>query len=224
MVAAGKKLTYVDVPVAEYGIFKAGGAFLPMLPDYPDDRISYCLEDAGSRFVVTTREIKEEKKELFSEGKHTVVTVEDFADGADTENLKLEVPVDSLAYIIYTSGSTGRPKGVMIEHRNLCNFVDANPKNHETAYLVNYGKTALAVASISFDFSLMEMHVPLCNGRSVCIATEEEIYNPLLLLKLIEENHVDAILGTPSFIFWIIQRIPCTASFERESRPVWKFD
>ena len=93
----------------------------------------------------------------------------------------------SLAYIIYTSGSTGRPKGVMIEHRNLCNFVDANPKNHETAYLVNYGKTALAVASISFDFSLMEMHVPLCNGRSVCIATEEEIYNPLLLLKLIED-------------------------------------
>ncbi|MGN0154558.1 MAG: amino acid adenylation domain-containing protein, partial [Lachnospiraceae bacterium] len=190
----------VDVPVAEYGIFKAGGAFLPMLPDYPDDRISYCLEDSESRFVVTTKEIKEEKKELFSKGKYTVVTVEDFADGADTENLKLEVPVDSLAYIIYTSGSTGRPKGVMIEHRNLCNFVDANPKNHETAHLANYGKTALAVASISFDYSLMEMHVPLCNGRVVCIATEEEIYNPLLLLKLIEENHVDAILGTPSFI------------------------
>ncbi|MGN0342742.1 MAG: amino acid adenylation domain-containing protein [Roseburia sp.] len=190
----------VDVPVAEYGIFKAGGAFLTMLPDYPDDRISYCLEDAGSRFVVTTKEIKEQKKELFSKGNYTVVTVEDFAEGADTENLKLEVPVDSLAYIIYTSGSTGRPKGVMIEHRNLCNFVNDNPKNHETAHLVHYGKTALAVASISFDFSLMEMHVPLCNGRSVCIATEEEIYSPLSLLKLIEENHVDAILGTPSFI------------------------
>ena len=190
----------VDVPVAEYGILKAGGAFLPMLPDYPDDRISYCLKDSGSRFVVTTKDIREEKKELFEKEHYRVLTVEDLETETDIDNLNLEIPVDSLAYIIYTSGSTGTPKGVMIEHRNLCNFVDANPKNYETVNFVSYGKTALSVAAISFDFSLMEIHIPLCNGMAVCMANEEEIYNPLSLLRLIKENHVDVISGTPSFI------------------------
>ena len=190
----------VDVPVAEFGILKAGGAFLPMLPDYPDDRISYCLKDSGSRFVVTTKAIKEEKKDLFAKENYNVLTVEDLETDEDIANLNREIPVDSLAYIIYTSGSTGTPKGVMIEHRNLCNFVDANPKNHETVNFVSYGKTALSVAAISFDFSLMEIHIPLCNGMAVCMANEEEIYNPLSLLRLIKENHVDVISGTPSFI------------------------
>ena len=190
----------VDVPAAEYGILKAGGAFLPMLPDYPDDRVSYCLKDSASRFVVTTAAISKEKKSLFEACGCTVLALEEVPESADTENPDRDIPVDSLAYIIYTSGSTGTPKGVMIEHRNLCNFVDANPKNHETVNFVSYGKTALSVAAISFDFSLMEIHIPLCNGMTVCMANEEEIYNPLSLLKLIEDNHVDVVSGTPSFI------------------------
>ncbi|MGM9579993.1 MAG: amino acid adenylation domain-containing protein, partial [Anaerovibrio sp.] len=190
----------VDVPVAEYGIWKAGGAFLPMLPDYPDDRIAYCLKDSGSRFVVTTKAIREGKKELFAKAGCTVLTVEELAVSGEAENLNLDIPADSLAYIIYTSGSTGTPKGVMIEHRNLCNFVDANQKNHETLNFVSYGKTALSVAAISFDFSLMEMHISLCNGMTLCMANGEEIYNPLSLLRLIKEHHVDVISGTPSFI------------------------
>lgn len=189
-----------DVPAAEYGIMKAGGAFLPMLPDYPDERIDYCLKDSKSRFVITTEEIKRERQSLFKEKPYTVLTVEELFENNNTENPKLDVPTDSLAYIIYTSGSTGTPKGVMIEHHNLCNFVNANPLNYETVNFVSYGKTALSVASISFDFSLMEIHIPLCNGMAVCMAGEEEIHNPLSLFKLIIDNNVDVISGTPSFI------------------------
>lgn len=189
-----------DVPIAEYGIMKAGGAFLPMLPDYPDDRIDYCLRDSGSRFVITTEKIKSEKAKLFTDKPYTVLTIEEALSSEDSTNPDLDVTADSLAYIIYTSGSTGTPKGVMIEHRNLCNFVDANPLNHETVNFISHGKTALAVASISFDFSLMEIHIPLCNGLTVCMASEEEIHNPLALFQLIEQNGVDVVSGTPSFI------------------------
>ena len=179
---------------------KAGGAFLPMLPDYPDDRISYCLKDSGSRFVITTAAIREEKQALFNACGCKALAMEDVPDDAERENPNRDIPADSLGYIIYTSGSTGTPKGVMIEHRNLCNFVNVNPKNHETVNFVSYGKTALSVAAISFDVSLMEIHIPLCNGMTVCMANEEEIYNPLSLLKLIEDNRVDVVTGTPSFI------------------------
>ena len=150
-----------DVPIAEYGIMKAGGAFLPMLPDYPDERIDYCLRDSESRFVITNEEIRDERKGLFEDKPYTVFTVNELLLNENAENPGLDISVDSLAYIIYTSGSTGTPKGVMIEHRNLCNFVDANQLNYETVNFVSYGNTALSVASISFDFSLMEIHIPL---------------------------------------------------------------
>lgn len=190
----------VEVPAAEYGIMKAGGAFLPMLPDYPDDRIDYCLRDSQSRFVITTEEIKAERAELFEGKPYTALTVKELLENENAENPSVDVPVGSLAYVIYTSGSTGTPKGVMIEHRNLCNFVDANPLNYETVNFVSFGRTALSVASISFDFSLMEIHIPLCNGMAVCMAGEEEIHNPLALFKLITDNNVDVMSGTPSFI------------------------
>lgn len=189
-----------DVAAAEYGIMKAGGAFLPMLPDYPDDRIDYCLKDSGSRFVITTREIKESRGHLFENKPYTALTVEELLLHPEAENPGRRLPASSLAYIIYTSGSTGTPKGVMIEHRNLCNFVNANRLNYETANFVSHGRTALSVASISFDFSLMEIHIPLCNGMAVCMAGEEEIHNPLALFRLIMENKVDVMSGTPSFM------------------------
>lgn len=194
-----------DVPAAEYGIMKAGGAFLPMLPDYPDDRIDYCLRDSKSRFVITTEAIKNERSALFENKPYTVLTVNELLNNPNGENPNLDIPAESLAYIIYTSGSTGTPKGVMIEHRNLCNFVNTNPLNYETLNFVSYGKTALSVASISFDFSLMEIHIPLCNGMTVCMAGEEEIHNPMSLFRLINENNVDVMSGTPSFITSLIE-------------------
>ena len=189
-----------DAVAAEYGILKAGGAFLPMLPNYPDDRIDYCLKDSESRFVITTDDIIRERTEFFRDKPYTALSITSLYENSHTENPNLAIPAESLAYCIYTSGSTGVPKGVMIEHGNLCNFVNPNPLNHETVNFVSYGKTALSVAALSFDFSLMEIHISLCNGMTLCIASQEEIHNPLMLLKTIEEHHVDVISGTPSFV------------------------
>ncbi|MEI3363764.1 MAG: AMP-binding protein [Oscillospiraceae bacterium] len=83
---------------------------------------------------------------------------------------------DDLCYCIYTSGSTGKPKGVMLSQRNLVNFVDANPKNHEILGYTQRASVSLAQAAFTFDVSIMEEFIPLANGMTVCMAGEEEIH------------------------------------------------
>lgn len=194
-----------EIFIAEHGILKSGAAFLPMVEEYPDDRISFCLHDAASPFVLTTEKIKAERAALFEEAKPCqVLTVEELiqegADGVRDNNPNLEIPVDSLAYCIYTSGSTGRPKGVMLEHRNMCNYVTFNEKNISHYSLVNGVKTSLSVTSIAFDMSITERYISLCNGITLVMATLDEIHNPLQLNQLMLKHGVETIVCTPSFL------------------------
>lgn len=194
------------VAVCEYGVWKAGGAFLPMVPEYPDERIAFCLEDAKSRFCITTEAIKAEKPELFAADKpYETLTVEELCGHGNGGNPNLSIAPDALAYCIYTSGSTGKPKGVMIEHGNLYNFVNANEKNEETLQFVKGGQRALGLASISFDVSIMETHISLTNGMTLVMAGEEEIHNPLAFAKLVEEENVEVICATPSFMTNVVE-------------------
>lgn len=194
-----------EIFIAEHGILKSGAAFLPMVEEYPDDRISFCLHDAASPFVLTTEKIKAERAALFEEAKPCqVLTIEELiaegADGKHDENPDLEIPVDSLAYCIYTSGSTGKPKGVMLEHRNMCNYVTFNEKNISHYSLVNGIKISLSVTSIAFDMSITERYISLCNGITLVMATLDEIHNPLQLNQLMLKHKVETIVCTPSFL------------------------
>ncbi len=191
----------VHAVAAEYGILKAGGAFLPMLPDYPRDRVDYCMTDSGSRFLITAESVNLE----LSSKAYPVLTVEDLLREGEPVTPPLSVSPGQTAYCIYTSGSTGRPKGVKITHGNLCNFLTTGEKNEECRHYVSYGRVALAIASLSFDYSLMEIHLPLCHGLTLCLATEEEIQNPLLLARLMEENQVDIMAATPSFMSGLME-------------------
>lgn len=191
----------INIFICELGIMKSGGAFLPMIPSYPDDRIEYCLTDSESPFVITTEEIKNSKPELFSKDKpYKTLTVEELLSGNDTNNPNTHISFSQLAYCIYTSGSTGTPKGVMIEHHNFSNFVQANRRLVEYYCDENAKGAALAVGSISFDISLYEIYNALCSGKALCVATEDEIHNPVAMKNLIVENNVQMILCTPSFM------------------------
>ncbi len=190
-----------DIPVLELGIMKAGGAFLAMLPSYPDDRIGFCLTNAESPVVITTEEIKLSRPELFAENKPYITkTVEELLENESSENLSLDIDVNSLAYCIYTSGSTGTPKGVMIEHHNLANHVQTDFYPYELYSGRKAGNVGLAVSSISFDMSIFDCLMHLCNGETVCVATEEDIHNPLQLAELMIDNKVEMMACTPSFI------------------------
>ena len=190
--------------IVNLGILKAGAAFLPMTPSYPDERIEYCLTDAQSPFVVTTEAIRAQRSSLWEGKTYRVLTVEALLAAGKEDDPGLEIDTDALAYCLYTSGSTGKPKGVMIEHRNLCNFVNANPRNIEITNYTDHASVSLALAAITFDVSVMEEFIPLCNGLTVCMATEEEIHNPAALARLMDENEVDFMSCTPSFLSNVI--------------------
>ena len=195
-----------EIFIAEHAILKAGGAFLPMVPEYPDERIRYCLEDAESPCVITTEAIKAARPALFSEdGACKVLTVEELIQNDGEENLGLDIEPNSLAYCIYTSGSTGKPKGVMIEHRNMCNYLNANPGHPAIYWHTQNIRTALSVTSISFDMSITKRFVSLCNGVTLCMATLDEIHDPLALARLMNAHHVESIVCTPSYLMSLLE-------------------
>lgn len=187
--------------VVRQGIVKSGGAFVPVDPKYPDDRVSYIITNSESKFLVSTREIIEQKKELIKSTKVKAFAIEDILESNKTNNPNVKIPQSSLAYVIYTSGSTGRPKGVMIAHRNLLNYV-LDGTNLATISYRDIGDDCVSCsfASLSFDASLQEEFIPLTHGYTAVIASEEEIENPMLLAKTLKENHAQYMFMTPSFV------------------------
>lgn len=151
-----------DMVVAALGILKAGAAYLPLDPAYPADRIALYIEDSGAEVIVTDAAHPVAGK--------TCVNVGDPA----LHHGPMTLPVggagpDDLAYLIYTSGSTGRPKGVMVTHRNVANFLTAMDAHIPHAA----GDVWLAVTSMSFDISVLELFWTLSRGFKVVIATDE---------------------------------------------------
>lgn len=191
----------VEIDIAQLGILKAGGAFLGILPSYPDDRIDFCLRDADSPIIITTESIKRTRPALFSDDKpYRVLTVEALIQNENEENPNANVGIDDLSYAIYTSGSTGRPKGVMITHKNLA--CCAQPLNTDYKWYCGNmsARTCLAVSSLSFDMSIMDNLVMLITGHSVVIATDKEIHNPMMLRDLMLKYEVGSMLATPSLL------------------------
>ena len=187
--------------VVRQGIVKSGGAFVPVDPKYPDDRVSYIITNSGSKVLISTRDIINEKKELIEGTKVKALAIEDILESDKVSNLNIDIPQSSLAYVIYTSGSTGRPKGVMISHRNLLNYV-LDGSNLATIHYRDIGDDCVSCsfASLSFDASLQEEFIPLTHGYTAVIASEEEIENPMLLAKTLKANNVKYMFMTPSFV------------------------
>ncbi len=153
-----------DMVAAMLAVWKAGGAYLPLDPGYPADRTAFILEDAGAQALIVAG--------AFGETAIPVLNL-DAASQAWEElpdtNLPLSQHADSLAYLIYTSGSTGRPKGVEITHRNVANFFAGMDERIE----VPENPVWLALTSISFDISVLELFWTLTRGFHVVLASEE---------------------------------------------------
>ena len=200
---------------AEQGILKAHAAFLPFITSYPDDRISFCMEDGDVPVLLTSRKVLTEHDELSDKG-FEIICMEDIPGICSTYDESLtaypssdDIGKNDLAYCIYTSGSTGRPKGVLIEQGNLANYVQRDEKSIEIMHYASPGMVSLAMAAFSFDVSIVEQFVPLCNGNTVCMATDEEIHNPLLLAKAITDSGVTGITCTPTFLVNIVDMDIC---------------
>lgn len=155
----------VEMVVGLLGILKAGGAYLPLDPAFPQERLAGMLDDTGATVLVTQPHLLE----TLPRHQARVVTLDvgrtppDHADDVDSG-----VTPSHLAYVIFTSGSTGRPKGVMVEHRQVANFF-AGMDEHLGGRAPG---TWLAVTSISFDISVLELFWTLARGFTVVIQEE----------------------------------------------------
>lgn len=155
-----------DLVVAMLAIQKSGAAYVPIDPAYPPDRVRFMLADSGAKALITTPTFAT----LFPDYGGKVVLVEEARTSTtqdDDANVTSDVQPSNLAYAIYTSGSTGTPKGVLVEHRNVTNFFAGMDARLGTAPGV-----WLAVTSLSFDISVLELCWTLARGFTVVLADD----------------------------------------------------
>ncbi|MDR7124581.1 natural product biosynthesis luciferase-like monooxygenase protein [Pseudorhodobacter sp. 4114] len=155
----------LDMLVGALAIQKAGGAYVPMDPAYPVERTALFIEDSACPVIVTTSDLADN---LPKQVAALCLDTDGRIPGAPDTNPISGVTPGDLAYMIYTSGSTGRPKGVMVEHRNVANFFTGMDQRIGTDPGV-----WLAVTSLSFDISVLELFWTLARGFKVVISSDD---------------------------------------------------
>ncbi|MDR0888332.1 MAG: amino acid adenylation domain-containing protein, partial [Coriobacteriales bacterium] len=194
------------VPICEIGIMKAGGAFIPIDPSYPKERVEHIMNDSGTKRLFVCKDTMEQARGLNVSKDVEIIDVDDVlgtgsADGVlGSKAMANQAAMDghSLAYIIYTSGSTGVPKGVQLEHHGLLNYVTPTLANKQ---FVAYKESDIIYASIftvAFDASIKEIYGMLLNGLTLALATSEQCRNPIEFARFVKENKCTALGATPS--------------------------
>ncbi|WP_275655005.1 non-ribosomal peptide synthetase [Bacillus safensis] len=181
----------VEMIVGVLGVLKAGGAYLPLDPTYPNERIEYMLQDSGAKYVLTHGNIS--VPETFS---GEIVKINDLALTENPKtNLKEINESTDLAYLIYTSGTTGKPKGVMVEHKSVTNFCLVG-----RTYGILAGSHVLQFSSFSFDAAVGEIFPTLLSGATLYIVSNELVLSGNEFTKWIEEKKIESIVFPPSML------------------------
>lgn len=180
----------LEMIISILAVLKSGACYIPIDPEYPQDRIEYMLNNSNAKLLLTFKRLK--NKVTFDN--KLFVELDNELYNSNKDNLININEPDDLAYIIYTSGSTGKPKGVMLKHSNInnfiqgmCNVVDFNSR-----------KTIVSVTTISFDIFVLESLLPLQRGLKIVIANENEQNDARLFNALCLKNNVNIIQTTPS--------------------------
>ena len=177
-----------DQVTALLAVMKAGGAFLPLDPAWPDERVRELLDDAGAPVLI------EDPARGSGAGGRVVVTPDAGSGAAETREAAADIRGEDLAYVVYTSGSTGAPKGAEITHDNLLNLVAW----HLDAFGVTAEDRASHLAGLGFDAAVWEVWPYLCVGATVVLADEGVRASPdLLRAWLVEERISVAFVPTP---------------------------
>ncbi|HKR96001.1 MAG TPA: amino acid adenylation domain-containing protein [Candidatus Angelobacter sp.] len=182
-----------ETVVAILATLKAGGAYLPLDPSYPAERLRFMIKDARPRVVVTKSTLSHSLPESMPQ----IVCVDREADeiGKESaENLHVEASPANTAYAIYTSGSSGRPKGVIVSHQNLLHSTFARLLYYREAV-----RAFLLISPFSFDSSVAGLFWTLCQGGKLVVPEEADHQDPAYLLKICERHNVSHLLCLPSF-------------------------
>ena len=192
----------LDMVVALLGVLKAGGAYLPLDPAFPVDRLKYMLSDSQAEVMLTNVDPKwvQNLETDTTEGHLLIVNLDtDWPEissftSAREENIQSPSLSDHLAYLIYTSGSTGVPKGVEISHRAVVNFL----LSMQSEPGLSPEDTLLAVTTMSFDIAVLEIFLPLITGAQVVLASREVAYDGHRLIKMLNDTGATIMQATPA--------------------------
>ncbi len=185
------------LPVGLIGILKSGAAYVPIDPGFPEERIRYMLEDSRCRVVLTERKYLER---IRSYGEGETLVLDKVRSGKRSDPVPSAGP-RNLAYVVFTSGSTGRPKGVMVEHRNVVSFT----ANMGERFGLSASDRILALTTITFDISVLELISSLLTGMQVVIGSDECTRDPDRIVRTLKEERITAFQITPSHLKLILE-------------------
>ena len=198
----------INLLTAMLAVFKAGGAYLPLDPTHPAQRLRQVLSQSRSRLVLTagnlTRHLSQAIDELPLADRPVVLEIEELLQREDSEaNLSLQRNASDLAYVIYTSGSTGLPKGAMVEHAGMLNHLFAKVYDLE----LKKSDIVAQTASQCFDISVWQFLAVLLVGGQVHILSDEVAHDPSELLKKTGANRVTILETVPSLLRSMLEEI-----------------
>jgi amino acid adenylation domain-containing protein len=194
----------LEMIVGILGVLKAGGAYLPLDPAYPLERLAFMLEDSQAPVLLTQQRLIEGIGETIrnpqSAIRNPVVvcldTIRETLARERDENLTSGVTSDHPAYVIYTSGSTGKPKGVVVSHRAICNHM-LWQQDHLS---VTAADCLLQKTAFSFDASGTEFYLPLFNGGRLILPRPGGQQDSSYLVKAMIEHQVTILQLVPSLL------------------------
>ncbi|MFC5750158.1 non-ribosomal peptide synthetase [Actinomadura rugatobispora] len=181
-----------DLPAAELGVLKAGGAWLPLDPQYPPERLAYQLGDADVAAVVTTSDLADRVPAEVGR----ILLDTDALDGRPLSPPAVRVAQEDTAYVIYTSGSTGTPKGVMVPHRAAVNFCTT----FQQMFSVTPDDRILQFSNPAFDVSVSDVFSTLTAGATIVGAPRTELLDPDKLQALLAEERVTLVDIPPAVL------------------------
>lgn len=179
----------IEAIISILAITKIGAIYLPIDIDYPDERISYILQDSNAKCIITSKCF--EQKLNYNLPIYLADIDNSNIYNKEINNISTDISSDSIAYIMYTSGSTGKPKGVLITHKGIVRLV----KN--TNYITfNIGDKILQTGSIVFDACTFEIWGALLNGLELYLLKKSDLLNPIFFEKYILENNITTLFLT----------------------------
>ncbi|WP_329903573.1 non-ribosomal peptide synthetase [Porphyromonas pogonae] len=205
----------IDLPIAQLAIMIAGGAYVPIDPSYPSDRIKYMIDDCGAEILITqgihveninksaTSKIKScillEQENVTLPDLYVKYTYKDI-ELCSTDDVDRKGVPEDLIYMIYTSGSTGQPKGTMLRHCNVSNFLNYEKE----AFEVNCEKRFALITSYSFDMTVTSNWLPFISGASLHILSDNDTKDIEVLLHFIDDKRINFLNVTPSHFSMLV--------------------